>query len=191
MFRSSYAFQIAIPLASHVNPENTIRALHDHDKFLSLNPLMTGYREVFSGLDKVDTYFAAPDVSPIKSYEVTEAITIVPCVGSSGKMVIPFLAHIQNVDSGMKWRVNAPLGVVLKAEFIMQRELIDSEEPGEPRDGSDWFLIENATLECAGWYMLFVKQRIEGAQRNICRELVEMMERPELPKRAVLEGNGT
>lgn len=126
-----------------------------------------------------DPYFSPPtETTPIKTYEVTEGVIIIPGIGEWGKKYITFPARFQDTESGLKTRADASAGVVVRAEWRVQAGGADGEVDGEGEGVgyADWVLVEDVTVECSWWLMPFVKRSMEGAHRDICRKLVEKVE---------------
>ncbi|KAK9357214.1 hypothetical protein V1504DRAFT_94205 [Lipomyces starkeyi] len=178
MSRSSHTLQITAPLPSSLTPADMISALHVHENCLTLQALTTGYKEVPTTCPAVlsDPYFSATDTAPIKTYEVTEGVIIIPGIGDWGKKFITFPVWFQDTPSGLKTRADAPAGVVVRAEWRVQPGAAYGEVEGEGDRYMQWTLVEDVTVQCAWWLIAFVKKNMEHAHRDICRKLVEKVE---------------
>ncbi|KAK9491033.1 hypothetical protein V1508DRAFT_399339 [Lipomyces doorenjongii] len=179
MSRSSRTVKITALLPSCLTPADMISALHVHDNCLTLQALTTGYREVPTTGPTVlsDPYFSPTDTAPIKTYEVTEGVIIIPGIGDWGKKFITFPVWFQDTPTGLKTRADGPAGVVVRAEWRVQPGVAHGEVEGEGDRYMQWTLLEDVTVQCAWWLISFVKKSVEHAHRDICRKLVEKMER--------------
>ncbi|KAK9371748.1 uncharacterized protein V1513DRAFT_467290 [Lipomyces chichibuensis] len=172
MSRSSRTFRITALLPSSLTPADMISALHVHENCLTLQALTTGYKEVPTTCPAVlnDPYFSPTDTSPIKTYEVTEGVIIIPGIADLGKKFITFPVWLQDTPSGLKTRADAPAGVVVRAEWRVQPDRAYGEVE---REYTQWTLVEDVTVQCAWWLIWFVKKNMEYAHKDICWKLVE------------------
>jgi len=115
--------------------------------------------------------------SPLKSYEVTEVVTIIPGIGDYGKKTIKFFSHFQDTATGVRTRADASMGIVLHAEYRVQPGGADGEVDGEGEGigYADWVLAEEVTVECSWWLMPLVKGNVYKAHRDMVRKLVEQV----------------
>ncbi|KAK9336303.1 hypothetical protein V1521DRAFT_437229 [Lipomyces starkeyi] len=92
MPRSSRTLQITALLPSSLAPADMISALHIHQNCLTPQALTTGYKVAPTTCPAVlsDLYFSPTDTAPIKSYEITEGVIIIPGIGDWGKKFITF-----------------------------------------------------------------------------------------------------
>jgi len=108
----------------------------------------------------------------VTSYAISEGVIIIPGIGNWGKYWLSFPAHFQDTERGIKSRADASAGVVVWAEYMVV------ERPG----GKGWDLVEEVRVECAKMLMPFVKNSMEGAHKNICRDLCKKIEDAEREK---------
>ncbi|KAF2475385.1 uncharacterized protein BDR25DRAFT_331836 [Lindgomyces ingoldianus] len=197
MTLAKHNLHVAALIPPHLTPADVIAALHDHNTCLTLQALTTGHKELpeTNPETRKDTYWYPPDLHPIKTYEVTEAVTILPGVGEWGKKYITFPSCFQDTPHGIKTRADTS-GVVLRAEFRVIKggaDIGEVEGEGEGIGYAEWVLVEDVEVQCA-WYMMpFVRSSMEGAHRDICRkvvEKVEMLKRQEAIVRTAAKGKG-
>ncbi|KAI0470487.1 hypothetical protein GGR56DRAFT_660559 [Xylariaceae sp. FL0804] len=177
---AKHHLHIAVSIPAHLTPPDIIAALHDHTNVLTLQALATGHTKAPSTSPATlsDPYWHSSDQSPpIDTYHVTECITFVPGVGDWAKKHITFPSCFQDTPRGLKTRADAS-GVVVRAEFSVVRGGAGAEVDGEGMGIGDaeWVLVEDVELSCSWWLMPFVKGKMEGAHRDICRRLVEKVE---------------
>jgi hypothetical protein len=177
MTRTTHTFNVSYPIPHNLSTTSVINALHYHDNLLTLQPLVTSYDEISStNYSELDPYFDIPG-SLIKSYEVTERIILIPGIGEWGKYPITIVADFQNMTDGIKTRAIASAGVVVRATFIVHQSnrnyLKGSSDDMLAIAHSGSILSENITVECSSWLMPFVKQSMEGAHKDLCRNLLE------------------
>ncbi|KAK9343358.1 hypothetical protein V1522DRAFT_424145 [Lipomyces starkeyi] len=178
MSRSSHTFQLTALLPSSLTPADIISALHVHENCLTLHAFTTGHKEVPATDPAVlsDPYFSPTDSAPIKTYEVTEAVVIIPGVGDWGKKFTTFPAWFQDTTTGLKTRADGPVGaLVVRAEWRVRPGGAYEEVEGK-EEGPEHMLVEDVTVECAWWLMSLAKRSVEAAHRDICRKLVEKVE---------------
>ncbi|KAK9351763.1 hypothetical protein V1505DRAFT_420149 [Lipomyces doorenjongii] len=179
MSRSSHTFQFEALLPSSLTTADIISALHVHENCLTLHAFTIGHKEVPTTDPDVtsDPYFSPTDPAPIKTYEVTERHIIVPGVGDWGKKFTTFPAWFQDTTTGLKTRADGPVGaLVVRAEWSVQPGGACGGMKGEA-EGPEYMLVENVTVECAWWLMSLAKRSVEAAHRDICRKLVEKVDR--------------
>ncbi|OCL04655.1 hypothetical protein AOQ84DRAFT_441941 [Glonium stellatum] len=176
MSRSTHNLRVAAHIPDFLTTVDVIEALHNHDHCLTLQALTKGHQEIPTNDEAAsDPYFSPEHIGKIKTYEVTEAITIIPGIGEWGRKYITFPVCFQNTPSGLKTRANAAGGVVLHAEYLVLPGGADSEVDGEGEGVGDaqWVLVEDITVECSWWLMPFVRSTMETAHRDIVRKVVE------------------
>ncbi|KAF2816882.1 uncharacterized protein BDZ99DRAFT_456687 [Mytilinidion resinicola] len=181
MSRSSHTLHVAALIPANISPSDIIATLHNHTNCLTVQSLTCGHQEVPAHDDvQSDPYFAptssAPP-APLKSYEVTEVVTIVPGIGDWGKKTIKFFSHFQDTATGLRTRADASMGVVLHAEYRVQPGGADGEVDGEGEGigYAEWVLAEEVTVECSWWLMPLVKGNVYKAHRDMVRKLVEQV----------------
>jgi hypothetical protein len=182
MSRSSHTLHVAALIPASLSPSDIIASLHNHNNCLSVQSLTCGHKEVPTPDPSVlaDAYFAptlSAPAAPLKSYEVTETITVVPGMGNWGKKTITFYSHFQDTATGVRTRADASMGVVLHAEYRVQPGGADGEVEGEGEGigYADWVLAEEVTVECSWWLMPLVKGNVHKAHRDMVRKLVEQV----------------
>ena len=143
------------------------------DNVITLQKLTTAYKELPETPAHIleDQYFALSQ--PIRIYEVTEGVIVVPGIGSWGTYPLMIALHCEDTGSGLKTRAGT-LGALVRAEYHV--ELAGDMSEGGVGD-AEWVLLETASVECAAFVMPFVKRTFEGAHRDICRLLVEKVQR--------------
>jgi hypothetical protein len=164
---------ITAPLPVTLPPELVVAALHDHSTVITLQKLTTTYKALPKTPAPIleDQYFAPSQ--PISTYEVTEGVLVLPGIGSLGVYPLKIELHCQDTQSGLKTRAGTSSALV-RAEYHVE----PVGDMGEGRfGGAEWVLVETASVECAAFFMPFVKKSFEGAHRDICRLLVEKVER--------------
>jgi len=185
--RSSHSLQVTTPIPTFLSGRDVIAGLHDHNNALTLQALTTGHKEVDPEGHPVltDPYFFPADRAPVKCYEVTEGVVVIPGIGNWGKIFINFPAWFQDTPYGLRTRADAPGGVTVRAEWRVEPARSDRSS-GNGGDGSDtdeggveeqaeFLLAEDITVECASLMMPFVRLSMEGAHRDICWKLVEKL----------------
>lgn len=181
----------AASIPSHLTPAEVIAALQDHETTLSLQAFTTGHEKLSSTAPEVlkDNYWFPTDLHPVETYSVTECVTFLPGVGQLGKKNITFPSCYQNVPTGIKTCATVS-GVTVRADF----RVIKSGTDGEVKDGSqgsgdaEWVLVEDAEVSCSALLMPFVKGKMEEAHRNICRKVIEKIEKQRREVGAVQTG---
>lgn len=186
MFRSSYSLKLSFPIPRTFSQSSIISALHNHSNILSLQALTTDHKEIPlnpSTADEVvreDAYFTdnVATVAPsLKLYQATEAIPVIPGIGEWGKKYITFPVWFQDTSLGVRTRADAPVGVVVRAEWTVQDQ-VHQEAPASTKsipDESEWALVENVTVDCHWLLMPFVRRQMENAHRVLCEEFVKML----------------
>ncbi|KAL7915524.1 hypothetical protein GGI35DRAFT_183651 [Trichoderma velutinum] len=178
MARVTHIYNAECPIPSNVSANNVINVLHLHENLLTVQPQLSSYRELSSTeASDFDTYFDDPDC-PVKVYEATEKITILPGIGDWGKYPTIIVVTFQNTIDGLKSRAVASAGVVVTATYRVnkankQSSTCDADGGDSVGDGN-WMLFQDVVLECSSWLMPFVKQNMEGAQRDMCQNLVKL-----------------
>jgi hypothetical protein len=173
---AKHNYHVAAALAPNLTPADVIAALHDHNTCLTLQALTTGHTKLPETAPATlkDTFWYPVDLNPVTTYSVTEVIQWMPGV-QWGKYSLTFPSCFQNTPHGLKTRADAS-GVVLRAEFrILKGSSSDGEVDGEGAGLGDveWVLVEDVEVTCSWWMMPFVKGKMEGAQRDICRKVIE------------------
>ncbi|KAF2264986.1 hypothetical protein CC78DRAFT_532845 [Lojkania enalia] len=195
---AKHNLHVAALIPPHLNPEDVIAALHDHNTCLSLQALTTGHEKLpeTNPETKKDTYWYPVDLHPVHTYSVTECVTVLPGIGEWGKKYINFPSCFQDTPHGIKTRADAPGGVTLRAEFRVIKGGADDGEvegEGEGIGYAEWVLVEDVEVQCAWWMMPFVRKSMEGAHRDICKkvvEKVEMLKRQEQVAQTAAKGKG-
>ncbi|KAH8592841.1 hypothetical protein B0O99DRAFT_629110 [Bisporella sp. PMI_857] len=180
MSRVSHTFKVTAGIPKLLPPEEFIEAIHQHENVIMLQALTTGFKERETPPEMLkDPHFSTgPSSQPIVTYSIDESVVIIPGV-SWAVYPITFPAVFQNTAKGLKVIAHASAGVVVKAEYAVEKAnlqvLTDSEE-GSFGD-ADWVLTEEVTVECHWMLMPFVKQSAINAHKNICRLVVEKVVR--------------
>jgi len=180
MSRTSHTLHVAALIPAAISPSEIIANLHNHNNCLTVQSLTCGHQEIAPDETVLaDPYFAptssAP--SPLRTYEVTEVVTIIPGIGDYGKKTIKFFSHFQDTATGVRTRADASMGIVLHAEYRVQPGGADGEVDGEGEGigYADWVLAEEVTVECSWWLMPLVKGNVHKAHRDMVRKLVEQV----------------
>jgi hypothetical protein len=179
---AKHNLHVAHQIPSHISPAWVVAALHDHDTTLTLQALSCGHEKAPSTEPTIlkDTYWYPPDQYPVETYHVTECITLFPGIGQYGKKYITFPVCYQNTRQGIKTRADAAAGVTLRAEYrVVANGELGSEVEGEGMGVGDaqWVLVEDVEVSCAWWLMPFVKGKMEQAHRDLCRMVIEKIEK--------------
>jgi hypothetical protein len=177
MTRTTYTFNVSYPIPHKLSTSSVIAALHRHENLLTLQPLVTSYDEIPSpNVSELDPYFDTPG-SPVKAYVVTERIVIVPGIGELGKYSTTIVTNFQNITNGLKTSAVASAGVVVRATYIVQQSGRNISRSGNDDMETIGYrgvsLSEKVTAECSSWLMPFVKHSMEGAHKDLCRNLLE------------------
>ena len=196
MTLAKHNYHTAAALPPSLTPDDIIAALHDHNTCLTLQALTTGHEKLPSAPEAVhkDTFWYPPDLNPISAYHVTEVIQWMPGV-QWGRYNLVFPTCFQNTKHGLKTRADAS-GVILRAEFrVIKGSSSDGEVDGEGAGLGEveWVLVEDVEVQCNWWLMPFVKGKMEGAHRDICRKVVEkviMEKQQEAVARSSAKGKG-
>jgi hypothetical protein len=187
---SKHRTTLTIPLPANQTPYALVDALHSHDPVVKHQEFIQSWTKVPSSElaipAHVAPFFAPATDAPIVTYQVAEAIPIVPGIGSAGTYTIQFPAAFQDTVNGLRvWSV-APMGVEVKNVWTIhgtdphrraQRLSVDDfvrlrDRPDEARY-YEWTLFEECEVSCSGMLMPFVKSRLEAGHRNICRKMME------------------
>lgn len=176
MTLAKHNYHTATAIPPNLAPDDIIAALHDHNTCLTLQALTTGHEKLPStdAETQKDTFWYPPDRNPIHAYSVTEVIQWMPGV-QWGRYNLTFPSCFQNTPHGLKTRADAS-GVVLRAEFrVIKGSSSGGEVDGEGEGLGDveWVLAEHVEVQCSWWMMPFVRGKMEGAHRDICRKVVE------------------
>lgn len=179
---SKHNLHVAHGIPPHLSPSHVIAALHDHETALTLQALTCGHKLAPSTAPETlkDTYWYPPDQYPIATYLVTEAITIIPGIGERGKKYITFPSCFQDTRRGIKTRADAAAGIIVRAEFrVIENGETGSEVEGEGMGVGDaqWVLVEDVEVTCPWWLMPFVKGKLEEAHQDLCRKVIEKVEK--------------
>jgi len=179
---AKHNLHVAHHLPSHISPASVVAALHDHDTTLTLQALSCGYETAPNTAEATlkDTYWYPPDQYPVATYHVSECITWFPGIGQYGKKYITFPVCYQNTRQGIKTRADAAAGVILRAEYrVVANGELGSEVEGEGMGVGDaqFVLVEDVEVSCAWWLMPFVKGKMEEGHRNLCRMVIEKVEK--------------
>lgn len=170
----SHTFRITLPLPPSISADAAIGALHLHSNTLTLHPLVISFKEIPT--DAVagasDAFSSTEESSPIKAYEVTESVQVVPGISSWGQKTVIFPAIYQDTTDGVKTRVDATGGVIVKAEWHVRQNTSASGNEGNVAGG--WELVEDVTFECPALLMPFVKRSAEDSHRKVCERLIEI-----------------
>lgn len=176
MTLAKHHYHVAAAIPPTISPDDVIAALHDHNTCLTLQALTTAHEKLpeTSAATKKDTFWYPPDRNPITTYNVTEVIQWLPGV-QWGRYNLVFPSCFQNTPRGLKTRADAS-GVVLRAEFrVIRGSSSDGEVDGEGGGLGEveWVLAEDVEVQCSSWLMPFVRGKMEGAHRDICRKVIE------------------
>jgi len=181
MFVRSRSCQFTTPIPTFLSDKDVITELHDHNNILTLQALIISHKEVDPETHHTvlsDPSFPA-DPAPVKCYEVTEGLIVIPGIGDWGKRFINFPAWFQDTPFGLHVRAHPPGGVMVRAEWRVEHAGSGGGGDGSDTDGveeqTEFLLVEDLTVECASWMMPFVGMTVEGAHRNICWKLVEKL----------------
>ncbi|KAL6831509.1 hypothetical protein J3E69DRAFT_329598 [Trichoderma sp. SZMC 28015] len=178
MARATHIYNAEYPIPSNVSTNDVIDVLHFHGNLLTVQPQLASYSEISSTeASDFDTYFDNLDY-PVKVYKAIEKIMIIPGIGDWGKYPTTIIVTFQNTIDGLKSRAVASAGVVVTATYTInkankQGSKCDTND-GDSLGDDSWILSQNVVLECSSWLMPFVKQNMEGAQRNMCQNLVKL-----------------
>jgi hypothetical protein len=163
MPRTTHTYNVNCAIPQNLSDTSVIGGLHAHENLLTLQPLVSSYHEIASTNDpEPDPYFNISG-SPIKTYEVTERVIIIPAIGKWGTYPVTIILDFQNVEGGLKSRALAS-GVVVRATYTVNQS---------DASYSSLILAESVTVECASWLMPFVKRSMEGAHKDLCRKFLE------------------
>jgi hypothetical protein len=176
MTLAKHNYHTAAALPPSITPDDVIAALHDHSTCLTLQALTTGHEKLpeTPAAAQKDTFWYPPDLNPISTYNVTEVIQWLPGV-QWGRYNLVFPSCFQNTKHGIKTRADAQ-GVIVRAEFrVLDGSSCDGEVDGEGEGLGEvkWVLVEDVEVTCSWWMMPFVRGKMEGAHRDICRKVVE------------------
>ena len=170
----SHTFTITLPLPPSVSADTAIGALHLHSNTLTLHPLVVSFKNISTNAvaGASDAFFSSEESSPIKAYEVTESVQVVPGIGSWGKKTVTFPAIYQDTTDGVKTRADATGGVIVKSQWHVRQNTGASGNEGNVEGG--WELAEDVTFECPVLLMPFVKRSAEDSHRKVCERLIEI-----------------
>ena len=179
MKRTAHTHEVTCPIPLELSDRSVIAALHRHENVLKLQPLISSYNEIESDDGSESDPFFGELSSPIKIYKATEFVTIIPGIGQLGKYPTHLLVSFQDAPDGLRSRAIAAAGVVVRATYSVRRAPENSPESND--DGTDgvdhsgWTLTEKIVVECPSWLMPLVKGNMEGAHKNLCRDLLESL----------------
>ena len=176
MPRTAHTYNNSCPIPQNLSNTSVIAALHRHENLFTLQPLVSSYREISSTSDSDPDPFFDASGSPIKTYEVTENVVIVPGIGKWGTHAITIILYFQDVADGVKSSAVAT-GVVVRSTFTVNKSdessLVRSDDDMETSSHSSSTLSESSTVECSSLLMPFVKWSMERSHQHICRKLLE------------------
>jgi len=152
--------------------------LHEHENLMLVQPLTTKYAPMPSTPDDTlkNPYWGEKGFrETIKTYMVSESITIIPGIGEYGRKVIQFPASFQDTSDGVRTIALAAAGVIAKSHFRVMPVRSDQETNNtlKGEQGTHWILRETAQVECAKCLMPIVKGNYEKAHRDLCSRLLE------------------
>ncbi|KAJ5995935.1 hypothetical protein N7499_012076 [Penicillium canescens] len=184
-WRASHSRRVSTKIPESVDQNVIIRALHDQPSFIKLNPVVIDVNQVPTdpATYEVELFQTSKTWDPIETYMLSSMITIIPWIGPWGQKHIQFGTWLRNTESGIKTYADAPFGVSVRSQWMVQP---DTTRGAEGRNSgsifgifnahrdSGWMLVVERTVECVWWLMPFVAYTYDGVHASVGRDLVEL-----------------
>ncbi|OQE09321.1 hypothetical protein PENFLA_c111G05640 [Penicillium flavigenum] len=167
-WRASHSRRVSIKLPESVDQNAIIRALHDQQSFIKLNPVIIDVKQVptKSKSFPAEWFQTTKTGDSIQTYMLNSIITVIPGLGPWGQKHIQFGTWLRNTESGIKTYADAPFGVSVGSQWMVQ--------PDTMRGAEGWMLVVERTVECVWWLMPFVAYTYDGVHASVSRDLVNL-----------------
>jgi hypothetical protein len=144
-WRASHSRRVSIKIPESVDQNAIIRALHDQQSFIKLNPVIIDVKQVPTEPAAFEAeWFQTPKTgNPIQTYMLNSIITVVPGIGPWGQKHIQFGTWLRNIESGVKTYADAPFGVSVGSQWMVQP---DTTYGAKGRNPKSFFRIPYSAL---------------------------------------------
>lgn len=179
--RTSFNNTVLTPLPQNLDPAALINLFHDHSYIIHTQPLVTRFSPQQTPKDDGNTHDSSGNIDKDGSitYDVWEEIPVLP-FGLWSKE-IHFTASFRDTSSGVQTRVDAPMGFVSEASYVVRRfESGDKKEFPSTRDASvsaaaggssvgrgEWVLEEKIRSQCNFVFKPFVQATMVPVRRKM------------------------
>lgn len=144
-----------------IKHDAAIALLQNHDFILRLDPEFMSYT--------CDT--APADANPdTKYYTVTDHMEALP--RGLWDTTVAFTAQLTNIEKGVHWRINAPLGLVQTSFWTVEREA--GAGAGAEAEPPLW-LVEEVEIRCSRLLVGTVRAKVEANSEGIHRKFVDRL----------------
>lgn len=167
--------QTAVP--PELSREQVIEKLQKYEIIIRMQPFVERFERIYP--EKLDHCLADPffnqdkEGTDITTYEIFERVPIIPFLGMT--RLIQFPVYFQDFAEGVRAKVEAPAGTVMRTTYAVRPLGGDGAE--EMRRGG-WQLIEEAHVECNVLLKPFIAKSFDDAHTNMCQRILDGL-RPE------------
>ncbi|KAJ5861912.1 uncharacterized protein N7529_009222 [Penicillium soppii] len=121
-WRVSHSRTVTTKIPGFADQNAIIRALHDQISFIQINPVVTNVYQVPTdpATYEDELFLSSKTKDPIQTYVLSNAITIIPGIGPRGRKHIQFQSWLRNTESGVKTYADAPFGVSVRSQWMVQ-----------------------------------------------------------------------
>lgn len=121
-WRVSHSRTVTTKIPESVDQNAIIRALQDQLGFIQMNPVIIDINQVPTdpAIYEDELFLASKTGGPIETYMLSSVITIIPWIGLQGEKHIRFQTWLRNTESGVKTYADAPFGVSVRSQWMVQ-----------------------------------------------------------------------
>jgi hypothetical protein len=145
---TSFTHTVRTPIPALVTFDEVVRALHDHERFVRLNPLVKACPPVDPARQ--------PDAEGFVAYAVVDQLAYVP-------WDVKYTAWLADAPDGLQSKVAAPGGMDIEGVWRVVRE------------GDVVVLEEVATVRCSPLVRWFVEKTIQDAHGQLHQRLLDQL----------------
>ncbi|KAH7181637.1 hypothetical protein DER46DRAFT_489796 [Fusarium sp. MPI-SDFR-AT-0072] len=177
--RSTQLLSISVPIPGTLPPSAVVAALQAVDPFVAHHRTVTSLEEVQADpADTADDPFFGPFDDSFRAFQMQELVNLAPGLGKT----ISYKAIFQIIPDGLRSRAKAPVGVVVRAQWMVRQQQhgrspsgpispagSDSTASGSTAtaEGDEFELHEQVLLECNSLLMPFITESCVAVHRDI------------------------
>ena len=182
MFRTTFHNNVTTPIPSDLNTSLLLALLHDHSYLITMQPIVT--RHSIRSRDQ-----ASGEIT----YDIWENIDLLPF--GLWKREIQFQAAFTDTDTGVVSTVEAPMGFVSSAEYVIRPAGAKDSEGNDAVDGATaeeggWVLEEKIESSCNVVFKWFVQGTMVPVRRKMHARILEKVREREVRRSVASAGDG-
>lgn len=153
--------------------EQVIAHLQKYETIIRMQPVVERFERIHP--EKLDHCLADPffiqdkEGTDITTYEIFERVPFLPFLGIS--RLIQFPVYFQDFAEGVRAKVEAPAGTVLRTTYTVRP--LEGDGAEEVMRGGGWQLVEEAYVECNVILKPFIAKNFDDAHATLCQRIMD------------------